>query len=967
MEGCASQYEFDVPSPPAVAVFGDSLSDIRCFGGKDGYLRVSGKGGTAPYQYFWENGFSSPVRESLGKGIYRVSIQDVNGCVSTSEFEIGGPAALKVFVAVKEWPICPGDSSGMLEAVGQGGRMPYRFFWKNGIEGPVLRNAGVGEYRAWALDSNGCQSDTAVVSVVPPEGVRWNASVVPPLCKGRSEGQISLQPFGRAPFRYLWGSGDTTSMLSGLSEGRYTVSVQDAAGCRYDTVFELGVRETPIKLGIIAISPSCTGGSDGLIRLEPQQVAYPPLVYRWDNGTANRERNALREGNYEVTITDGAGCRQIEAIRLDNPAPLSYQLTAVGEIACKGDSTGFLELLVQGGVPPYTYRWIGSPSTGPSAYRLGAGEYRFFARDSKGCPLDANFILQEPPAIQLLAEVSTGNICEGDTSNQLKAIFSGGVPPYSLRWNNGKTEQVLNNVPAGDYSFSVQDGNGCQQVLPTFKVRDLGKPLELANFQVRDISCFGEKDGSINVAVRGGRPPYTYVFKGTSTTVQTFQAQWSITGLSPRNSYGVVISDAFGCRVETADRPLREPPLLSVRRDSVQLVNCFGPNTGAIFVSAGGGTPPYAFNWFDEASGREVATTEDLISFPGGNYRLVVTDSRLCSDTLYAINIPTRSSLRLSGSQVTDNPCRGDRKGSIMVDLEGGRSPYSYFWNGKVGSASLSGAAAGSYELVVVDADSCRTALPIFQIAEPAQGIEARAELTAVNCPGGQDGRIKAVLSGVQGVFQAIWTNAGGQQIALDTLRLDSLRAGLYRLQVRDQKGCSAAFGYEVVEPEALKLSWKSTLPGPEANSGELSVQISGGTSPYRFRWNTGDTTAALKGLSPGLYMLSITDARGCMVKDSFSLISTRISGFAEEGPFGKLFPNPAASGIFLELNFRQRPVRPYWQVTDLRGQVVLAGTLKEDFEVREEIRVEGLPPSWYVLVVYDAFGRVWREKWIKL
>ncbi len=968
IEGCTLTQQFEIASPSALAIIADSLSEVHCPKGSDGYIRISAKGGTAPFKYSWENGSGSPVRETLRSGTYRVSVQDFNGCTANAALEVSEPAALKASATIQVLPLCPGDSSGVLGAVGEGGRLPYRFFWENGAEGPVLNNAGVGVYRVWIRDSSDCLSDTSEIRITPPEGLRWSASVVKPLCTGRSEGQIALMPIGRAPFRFLWGGGDTTAALSGLANGRYTVSVWDAAGCRYDTSFELGVQEMPVKLGIVAIPPSCTGGSDGLIRLEPQQVRYPPLAYQWENGSVNRERSTLREGVYTVTISDGAGCRHVETLRLNNPPLLSYELTGTGDIVCKGDSTGFLELEVRGGVPPYTYRWIGSPSKSASAYGLGAGEYRFFAQDSKGCPMNATFNLQEPAALRLDAQVFIGNICEGDTSNQLKAIYSGGVPPLSLRWSNGKTEPVLNNVPSGDYTFTVKDGNGCQQVTPTYKVRDLGKPLELAGFQIRDISCFGEKDGSLNVTIKGGRPPFTYVFKGTATTVQTFQAQWNLTGLGPRNSYGVVISDALGCRIETADRPLREPPLLSVRRDSIQLVNCNGPNSGAIYVTASGGTPPYAFNWFDVASGREVATTEDLVSFPGGNYRLVVTDSRLCSDTLAAINIPTRSSLRLAGTPlITDNPCKGDKKGSIEVQLEGGRMPYTYFWNGKIGSAVLRGVPGGTYELLVADADSCRTTFPLFQIAEPALGIEARAALTPVRCAGGKDGGVKVILRGIQGIFQAIWSNAGGQQIALDTLRLDSLKAGVYQLQVVDQQGCNATFGYEVAQPEALKLSWSSTVPGPMGNDGTLIAEISGGTAPYRFEWNTGDTTMRLNGLSPGRFLLTVTDANGCTRQDSFLLVSTRTKDTYVPGPVGRIFPNPVQSSLFIELDFPSRPVRPHWKVLDLRSRVVLEGTLPEEMEIRQEVRVDGLPPSCYILVVYEVSGRLWREKWVKL
>lgn len=968
LDGCALVQQYQVTAPAELQVLADTLADVTCSGGRDGFVLVSGRGGTAPYQYVWDNGATAPLRSNLDTGAYRVLVSDFNGCAASGVFTVRAPSALTASVAVLASPRCRGDASGILQAMGMGGSSPYQYLWGNGSTDQTLKHAGVGEYGLQIRDRNGCLSDTVSIQVSAPDSLRWNATVAMPLCTGRADGRISLNPIGRGPFKYLWNGGDTSAVINGLSAGKYSVSVRDTLGCHYDTTFELRVQEIPIQVDIVTIPPSCTGGNDGLLRIEPLQVRYPPLSYKWENGFSGRERSGLKEGRYQVTITDGQGCRSIpDTIRLENPPPLSYALVSKGEIACRGDSTGFLELEVKGGVPPYRFTWLGTSSTASSAFGLGAGEYRFFATDSKGCPLNAIFNLPEPPAIQLGAEVRIGNICEGDTTNQLKAIVAGGIPPFSLRWNNGRTEPVLNNVPPGDYSFSVQDSNGCRQVLPPVKVRDNGRPLELVSFQVRDISCFGEVDGSISVAVKGGKPPYTYAFKGTATTVQTFQTQWNLSGLGPGSRYGIVVSDALGCRVVSAERPLREPLPLSIRRDSIQPVNCAGPNSGAVYVTATGGTPPYAFNWFDEASGREVATTEDLISFKSGNYRLVLTDSRVCSDTLSAINIPTRSSLRLESAEITGVACRGDTTGRIETRLSGGRPPYTYFWNGRIGGASLYNAKGGIYELTIADADSCRTTFPLFEIPEPALAIQVQPEISPVQCTGEGNGGIRVAISGTQGVFQTIWRNASGEQIALDTPLIGNLIAGFYRLSVRDEKGCSAVFDYQVTEPGPLAFKWSSFFSNEPGNTGNIAVEISGGTPPYRYLWNSGDSTALLTGIAPGVYRLTVTDFYGCSAQDSIRLLPTRLAPAVFSHATGKIFPNPTVDHMTLEIDFPVKPRALRWRLTDLSGRPVASGELPEQLAIRKEIPLEGLPSSWYVLLVYDTLGWVWRERLLKL
>ncbi|MBK6947615.1 MAG: hypothetical protein IPH16_05640 [Haliscomenobacter sp.] len=594
-----------------------------------------------------------------------------------------------------------------------------------------------------------------------------------------------------------------------------------------------------------------------------------------------------------------------------------------------------------------------------SAYNLKAGQYQVFIQDQKGCPLNASFRLTEPEAINIGVDVKIGNICLGDTTNQLKAEITGGAPPYTLRWSNGKSDPVLNNVSPGDYFLAVRDGNGCQKVYSSAKVRDRGKPLALLNFQALDISCFGERDGRLSASVSGGTPPYTYFFGGTSSIIKTNEPVYTLGRLGPDSKYYVVVSDGQGCQVQSDLKPIREPSLLSVRRDSIKTVACSGTNTGAIYVTASGGTRPYAYNWFDVATGREVATTEDLISFRSGTYRLVVTDARLCSDTLSAVTIPSKTAVKLD--RVTVNPvlCKGDSTGSIQVVLSGGRTPYRIFWNGAPGTSQLSKAKAGIYELAVVDSDSCRTAFPLISISEPSEKIAVEELVLPSSCLNRPDGALEVSVRGGLRPYKLLWKDETGKLLGLDTLKIKGLSKGSYSLMVTDSNRCVRNFLFQLPETPPVQLRFEVRPPSGAQADGAAQALVTGGTPPYRYVWSTGDTTALLDSVPAGVYTLEVADSRLCGARDSVRVVPVmvRASPWVREA---RLYPNPASTVVRWELDLINALPGLEWRIHDAYGREVLYGTLPKAPRIIREIPVEGLPSGWYSLSLRSAGALVW-------
>ncbi|MEJ8820312.1 hypothetical protein, partial [Lacibacter sp. H407] len=192
--------------------------------------------------------------------------------------------------------------------------------------------------------------------------------------------------------------------------------------------------------------------------------------------------------------------------------------------------------------------------------------------------------------------VPTHALCFGGNGS-VNLTVSGGTAPYSFLWNTGATTEDLASVPAGAYSVTVTDANGCTETANA----TVNQPTDVtANAVPTHALCFGG-NGSVNLTVGGGTPPYTFLWNTGATTEDLASV--------PAGAYSVTVTDANGC-TETANATVNQPTDVTANAVPTHAL-CFGGN-GSVNLTVGGGTPPYTFLW------NTGATTEDLASVPAG-------------------------------------------------------------------------------------------------------------------------------------------------------------------------------------------------------------------------------------------------------------------------------------------------------------------------------------------------------------
>lgn len=304
-----------------------------------------------------------------------------------------------------------------------------------------------------------------------------------------------------------------------------------------------------------------------------------------------------------------------------------------------------------------------------------------------------------------------------------------------------------------------------------------------------------------------------------------------------------------------------QPPALGM--PTITNVNCFGQSTGAISMSASGGSGQgFTYAWSNGMSGASIS------GLAAGSYTVTVSDigSPLTSTATYNVTQPA-AALAVTG-QATAPSCSGGTDGSITTSVTGGTPPYSYAWTGGIpaNTANPTGLPAGSYTLTVTDSRGCTTTQAFSVPAGGQSSINIAAAVNNVTCFGANDGSITLSVSGIQGTPTYFWTpnNLSGSAVT-------NLAPGNYSVTVFDAGGCSRSQAFVITGPTtALEIVSITPTPIQNMNDGAVNIVVTGGQSPYSYNWSGPNsfTSSAqnLTGLStPGQYCVTVTDARNCV------------------------------------------------------------------------------------------------------
>jgi hypothetical protein len=600
-------------------------------------------------------------------------------------------------------PTCAGLSNGFISINASGTSAPFNYAWSNGATTSAINNIGPGGYSVNITDALGC-TETLNFTINSPTALNAITTSGSVSCSGASTGSAAVNVTGgTAPYVYAWNTSpiQNTAQISNVAAGNYTVTITDANGCVLTS--NVSITQPDISLSVVATptAAACSQSDGSASAIVTGNTGA--IQYLWSNGQTGATATNLAAGAYTVTVTSG-GCTAETTVNVNNlNAPVINQ--ASSSPACFGASSGTINTIVTGGTQPYQYLWSNGGS-GTSQSGLTAGNYTFIVIDNAGCQSSIIVTLTQPNPISISLATSPTS-CSGAPQGSVNATVSGGTEPYQYSWSNGSAGTVINNLSAGQYSLDILDANGCSANASAQVISPDGV-IAFANSS--DVNCIGGNDGSMEIIVTEGNPPYTYEWSnGVSGTS-------SINNLTS-GDYSCTITDATGCTFNVSEligEPEGNlPEILGfgvVDPFSIQTYST-SPIDGASFtwqviggnILSGQGSNFIQVQWSDDAP----ASIELIITNPNGcesTLTLAIQIGTYVSEIQPTISWsifpnPTTTNIQLMLKGTNEKiPFR-------ILDMNG-REIKSEFMHEGLNTIDLSNLAAGIYSIELMTGDN---------------------------------------------------------------------------------------------------------------------------------------------------------------------------------------------------------------------------------------------------------------------
>jgi len=296
----------------------------------NGAITGFGSGGTPPYSYLWSNSATTQTQTGLPAGYLTLTVTDAHGCVGNGGGNILASTPITATNSVTASSCTASTGSGTLTVAG--GTTPYTITWYTypAQTGTTATGLPAGDYGFHITDNVGCVRD-GTVHIPPVHIIACNFSETDATCTLSNGALAVFASGGTTPYTYLWSNSATTSSISGLGSGGYTVTVTDNSGCHVTKYAQVDVY-SPVHVGISSTPASCIFNSDG----SAHAVVWggtSPYTYGWSNSSTSSTISGLHKGYYSVFVSDANGCTAHDQTYVGyNPSNNSCYCTITGTV-----------------------------------------------------------------------------------------------------------------------------------------------------------------------------------------------------------------------------------------------------------------------------------------------------------------------------------------------------------------------------------------------------------------------------------------------------------------------------------------------------------------------------------------------------------------------------------------------------------------------------------------------------------
>lgn len=648
-------------------------------------------------------------------------------------------------------------------------------------------------------------------------------------------------------------------------------------------------------------------------------------------------------GLYQLRLTasDGTVSDTSDLFITTVPGAFAANIELSNKITCNGDCDGSLTVTPTGGTAPYTYLWSNGDTTA-TIIDLCEGTYSVIVTDNLGAIATASYDVEAPSSVTVTATLAHPT-CFGAANGSITVNGGGGNGnPYTYLWSpGGQITNTITGLANGTYSVTVTDGLGCTGVA----VFQMASPAQIQdNAIISQPVCSGDQ-GTITIAPSGGSgAPYTQLWSDLSTGVSISK---------PPGNYSVVITDTKGC---TQFYPYT---INSVAAFVLNVVPVGAPCLGSSVefqITVNGVENPTGYTYLWPATG---ATTSSIIynqtSLGTFSFDVVVTAPTGCFQSFnfgWTVNpIPTEYPVISA-----DGPLLACPGATVTLTVDNAAQFSTFLWSTGDTTSSITVDYEDSFFVSASLGDGCSLPSNIITLIAQPTAITLIELLPNVCSGSGTDGAIDVITSDGCPPYTWEWRNSLGTLIAT-TEDVTGLVNDDYTITATDSQGSTASETYTIfTSSPSVTLNATNLAPGSPAS---ITSIVTGGTSPYTYLWNTGDTTPNLSPIyTPGNYTLIVTDDNGCTTSDSVVL------GFNNFGAVGVVAQCCAAQLGFKHLKDEMRgktcdkgPLKYLIRALKTIKCFVLVGGIKKGGVTNQDIVLLENTTGPYSTITFSVLG----------
>ncbi|MDO6439241.1 T9SS type A sorting domain-containing protein [Cyclobacterium sp. 1_MG-2023] len=452
-----------------------------------------------------------------------------------------------------------------------------------------------------------------------------------------------------------------------------------------------------------------------------------------------------------------------------------------------------------------------------------------------------------------LSEVKTTDVScfEGDDGSvSVTASTQNGDLEYSIDGENFQSENLFENLVAGEYTLFIRSTENISNVLEeTFSI---GSPDVLsANIDIlSQPSCTDLGDGSFTVVASGGTSPLMYKL----STQNDYQNGKDFSDLLP-GKYTVNIRDANGCEMST-DVTL----VAQSEKPEIPVIVQTSTSEGLFLNSSS----EEKNQWIKDGIEIPGATAKTLKIVEAGSYQVRVGEAGSCSSISESFQA---NPIQINNIETQPVSCYGGNDGEVEVEVlfEGGELEYSIENEEFVSESLFIGLVAGDYSISVrATSDPDYVVSQSFTIGSPTELSANIKEIVQPVCAGDDTGMVRLeVTGGTAPYLYKLSTQQDYQEAAL----FENLSAGEYSIAIKDANGCEVSLGGITIiqgnQPETPTI----TIDGTDEISSQLFLQSSSNENNQWLKNGEkieGATGPTLEISEPGTYEVMLTGASGC-------------------------------------------------------------------------------------------------------